>query len=62
MDDRTQAPIEGEWECDYCGYVKIGVSTRRPNPRCPECGESDFIFYEYTDDGEWDDDDDGWHA
>jgi rubrerythrin len=62
MNDRGQAAVEGEWECDFCGYVKFGISTRRPNPRCPECGESGFTFFEYSDNDEWsdEDEDDGW--
>jgi len=61
MDERLTAPVEGEWECDNCGYIEVGVSTEPPKGNCPECGKpakSTFVFYAYddTDDEDWDDD------
>ncbi len=49
-------PVEGEWECTMCGYVREG---RKPPATCPDCGADadEFEFYEFGDDEDWDDED-----
>lgn len=61
MQDSMDGASQGEWECDECGYVKVGVSTKSPKGNCPECGAAadNFTFYEYSDD-DWDDEDEAW--
>lgn len=61
MQDRLGTSIKGEWECDECGYVQPRVSSKPPAGRCPECSETEFVFFEYSDedsdeDSDWDDD------
>ena len=58
MAEKMTTSIEGEWECDHCGYVEVGMADKPPEKNCPECGApaSMFVFYpyEYTDeDWEW---------
>ena len=60
MQDRLADGVKGEWECDDCGYIRVGVADRPPRGNCPDCGtpaDSSFTFYEYTDDSDSDDDD-----
>jgi rubrerythrin len=62
MKDNNDA-LHGEWECDECGFVHVGQSSKPPRTACPECGaEADsFTFYEYEDSDDWGDDgDDAW--
>jgi hypothetical protein len=59
MKDRVDTLVKGEWECDDCGYIKVGSADRPPRGDCPDCGspaDNSFTFYEYTDDSDWDDD------
>ncbi len=44
----------GEWECAVCGYLHDG---EQPPATCLECGapKSQFVFFAYADDDEWDD-------
>ena len=66
MDEKLTTPVDGEWECDNCGYIEVGVATEPPKGSCPECGKpakNTFVFYAYDDtddedlDDDWDDDD-----
>ena len=54
MVEKLASPIEGEWECGDCGYVKIGTAAEPPEKSCPECGApaNMFVFYSYEDDDE----------
>lgn len=53
MVEKTRTSIEGEWECNHCGYIEVGVADEPPKKDCPECGAPANIFvfypYEYTD-------------
>lgn len=60
-DTRATSALEGEWECDACGYIIPGRANKPPEGPCRGCGESadnSFTFYSY-DEGwyeGWDDD------
>ena len=58
MAEELTTQVEGEWECDECGYVYVrqGEADKPPTKPCPECGApaSKATFYEYPDD-DWDD-------
>ena len=60
MRERQAIAIKGEWECDECGYIRVGTHGRPPKGECPDCGapaDETFTFYEYTED---ENEDDGW--